>query len=1199
MRTKQHLKSAIRLLAVTMLFLSFSLTLSAQAIKFNFNKIPLKNVLPQIEQKTDFKFVYSSALKGINEKVSLQYELTSPQDIGKMLDLLFNGKDIYYQIKESTIVLIPGSQKQKVQENTAPIAKLQAVVSGTVVDESGVTMPGVFITNKTTKKNATSDINGKYSITANEGDVLTFSFIGMKEGSTVVGKNSVINIAMQEDAIALGNVVVTGYQSISKERSAGSYDIIKGDDIAVKSLNTNSVIDGLEGLTTGLSISHNEGADKYLIRGTTSLNSTRSPLFVVDGIPMNEDVVEDMINSNDIESVTVLKDATAASIWGSQAANGVIVITTKRGENNQKVQVAYNGSFTYYGKPDYSYYKLMDSKTFMKNAQELFDIYSEEYSYEDVQTDPYNAMLHSLFVPAVMPHEEIMYQYKEGMISQSERDQKLNYLIGLNGREQYEQYFMSDKLFTQHNVSLRGGSNKHTYFLSMTYKGDQGTKQDWTDKISVNAYQDFKITDWLKWDMTVNFSLGNKNSKLLPWDGADMTLEEYESQMNYGTGAIYSDVPYNIFRDANGWVDQAPMVISSKVRSQAEEATEIGLGFYPVEDFNNSISKNMTSNIRVNTGLTVNLLKGLRYEGRFQYSRINNKLETFRSGDSYYVREERVMTYDPQTDKLRLPSTGGHYSLSNSVASDWTLRNQLMYDSSFNDDKHQITALAGTEIRSYLNTAYNNSLRGYNMQTMLNEYYNIDALIEGISPTLFSGDVSVRTDIYSQSELKKKYFSLYANAAYTYNHKYTLNASIRMDQSNLFGSDPSTQYKPIWSVGAAWRIAEEDFMQNVNAINDLTIRASYGFAGNSPLPGTGGKYDLLEAVSSSSYETPGYNVMTPANDLLTWEKTRTVNVGFDIRMLSNRIALSFDYYDKYTKDLIGIMNLNPTTGWLSTTGNLGEMSNKGFELSLTTNNIRSRNFNWNTILTLSHNKNNIEKLDVETPIDKASDLLGASYVEGYPMGAMFSYRYAGLDENGRPQAFNKDGEIVTETDLRTLTKDDVVYSGTTIPKFYGGLTNILTYKNFELSFLFVYNFGHKMRKDGIVYADRLSRNLPMEYDNRWREPGDEEFTDIPRYMETGDYYLNQSVYYSADTRVLDASYIKLRDLSLSYTLPGKVCKKIGTESIKLTAQFGNLFLIPFNDQGIDPEAYSLRGGTYLSRGEKFGPSYSFGININF
>ena len=1160
------------------------------------NHIPLPSALATVEQQSGYYKINYSYDQLVKYKVSVNIQ---KQDVPHAVQTLLSKTPFKAEVTGRYIHVLPN--KRAAQQKAQPIRQQtvpKGMARGRIIDNSGEPLIGASVLNLNTNNVTITDANGNFELSGvHDNDMLVCSYIGM-EPVKVKQSNHPIEVIMRSGNNSLGDVVVTGYQTISRERSAGSFGTVKGEDVANKMLTTNSILDGLEGMTTGLSVNHGTGADRYVIRGITSLNSTRSPLYVVDGVPLDESLVEDMLSSNDIQNVTVLKDATAASIWGSQAANGVVVITTKHGQRNQKMKITYNGSITSYGKPDYSYYKLMDGNTFMKNAQEMFDEYSDIYTYDKALSlrdgADYNSC-YSRYLPVVWRHEVPMYEYKAGNITKEERDAQLSYLAGLDGRSQYEKYFMSNKFYTQHNVSLTGGNDKHTYYLSLNYKGDKGNNKEWTDKININAYQDFQLTKWLKWDLTVNATFGNKSAKLSPF----INGENVSDQFNTSSSATYYNVPYNIFRDANGWVDQSTMVLSSKARQEGEVASGVDLSFYPVEDFNASSSKTINTDVRVNTGLTVNLLKGLKYEGRFQYSRIHSKTEDFRSSNSYIVREERAQTFNTETGKFRVPETGGHFALNNSSIIDWTLRNQLSYDADFNDGKHQITAMAGTELRSYKNTAFKNMLRGYDMQTMIAQSYDIYALRDFLSDIPMGGEAIVRSSYFSQSEAAKKYFSLYANAAYTYDYKYTINASMRMDQSNLFGSDPSNQYKPIWSVGAAWKMSDEKFMKNLTWIDDLKLRVSYGFAGNSPKPGMGGKYDILSATSSRFFTTPGYNIETPANDKLTWEKTSTINLGFDARLLRNRLSISLDYYSKYTKDLIGTMNLNPTTGWLSTTGNLGEMSNRGLELSINSVNILTKDFQWRTTFTFSTNKNKIEKLDVEEPITLAGDLINASYVEGYPVGALFSYRYAGLNNEGNPQAYDENGNIVSGYDAQDLSKDALVYSGTTVPKYYGALTNTLNYKNFELSFMFAYNFGNKMRKDSQCFYGRVGTNLLQETDKRWRQPGDEEFTDVPRYTAQFDSGMATELFTKADSRVLDASYIRMRNLSLSYQLPYQLCRKLHLEGVKLTGQIGNLFLIAFNHEGIDPEAYYYGSGNYNSRQEKFGPSYSFGINVNF
>lgn len=1140
-------------------------------IKLVFQKEPLSEAFKKIEKTSGYKiiFVYDdvkdyTATCDINTTSAVS---AIKQVIGKA-PLTYTEKN-----KFITISLV--------KENT------ERIINGYVKDITGEPLAGASVIMPEINKGVVTDINGMFQLTVtNNITFLKVTYVGMKPQTVKLNKNLKYDIVLEEDVFMVSDVVVTGYQTISKERSAGAYDIVKGENLNTKSKLSGSVLKGLEGLATGISINQSSALDPYIIRGVNSINSERSPLFVVDGIATPASVIENMINSNDISNITVLKDATAASIWGSQAGNGVIVITTKKGERNKKVQVSYDGSYTYQGKPDYSYNKLMNSADFMRTAQELFDEYSDFYTWEKAKT---SADVSSF--PVVFPHEDVMYRYKAGEISATQRDQMLQALIDQDGRGQYEEYLMSDRMFTQHNLSFRGGSNKHSYFLSFGYKGDQGISRDWSDNYTVNTRQDFELSKWLKWDVIVNASIGKTKAKFL----------DYDNTNDYNGILLYNNFPYNTFRNADGsWVDQTSYYMMPQNKQELESVLGVDLTYNPVTDFNRATDLTTSTNLRLNTGITINLLKGLKYEGRVQYRTYNSKNEVYIPQENYRIREEQYLSVSTEEEELNVlvPKTGGHLKLSNSYSTDWTVRNQLTLDRVSDSGDHQVTGLLGTEIRSRKNTRYESFVRGYNKQTMKYAQYDIYKLNDRIYSPLIGYGHTLDTDYYYESESIYKYFSLYANGGYTYLNKYTVNASIRMDQSNLFGSDPSTQYKPIWAVGAAWKLSEEDFMQNQTAINSLTIRGSYGLAGNSPDPGRGGKYDILRALSGSTlYENPGYSIQTPSNNKLTWEKTRTINAGIDIRCLSNRLDLSLDVYDKQTTDLIGQMYLNPVSGWPTTIGNLGDMHNYGAEIMLSTHNIKTRNFNWTSNLTLSFNKNKIEKLIQSSTLTPLMMTGLTVDMEGYPVGALFTYRYAGLDENGYPMIYDKDGNTLKGSEANNATADDLKYSGTIYPKWYGGFTNNFSYKNWDLSFMFVFNFGNHLLTDYARYGfvGRPSTNFHQDFDKRWRKPGDENITDVPRYSVESTKGANFSAYRYADTHIQSAAYVKLRDLSLGYSIPVSACRKIGVSSAKISAQVGNLFYIAANDKGIDPECYDFLSG----RENKYGPTYAVGLNINF
>lgn len=1061
---------------------------------------------------------------------------------------------------------------------------------GFVADEQGDALIGATVRVPGSDTGAVTDTEGSFSLTLPASATkVEVSFVGMQTQTVSVKGRNELRVVLLADDNVLSDVVVTGYQTISRERSAGSYGIIKGETISDKVGLTGDILQSMEGMTAGLGVNLSDGADAFTVRGITSINSSRSPLFVVDGVPLERSQVEALVGGNDIASITVLKDAMAASIWGSQAANGVVVITTKSGTRGSRLSLSYDGSFAFTGKPDYDYQHKMSNAMFLKNAQEMFDQYSDTFTYDKVQTSVAGLVTNN---PVIMPHERIMYRYKNGELSAAERDAAFSALLAADGRKDYEHHFMSDKLMTRHTISLSGGSDRQDFYLSLGYVGKQGTARDWGNAVTINAKQNFSLAKWLKWDVTVNASYGDESAHLSPWNS------EFAEDKIYSCSTSYTDLPYAVFNDAAGAVDWSVYTLSAEKRRQVEALTGMEMSFYPIDDYLSTSSKTTSTNLRLGTGLTVDLFKGLRYEGRVQYSRFHSKTEDFYPGTMWKLREERLCATPATTLKCPLPSAGGNFMLDNGLVTDWTVRNQLSYNNEFGGGRHMVTALFGTEVREYKNTVFSNFLRGYDMHTM--QYTAFDEYnLSRVMGAVLGGSVNnFYNRHYSQTEAKRRYFSLYANAAYTFLGRYTLNASMRMDQSNLFGSDPDNQYKPIWAVGGAWKMKEEKFLHDVSWLNALTLRATFGFAGNSPQPGQGGSYDILQSTSSSFFETNGYSLLTPANDKIIWEKTRTWNIGLDASALSHRLTLSVDYYDKRTTDLIGTLMLNPTSGWLSTTGNLGTMTNRGFELTLNSHNIKGRDFNWHTTLTFSHNANNIERLDVATPYTAKTLVFQSVNMEGYPAGALFSYRYAGLNAKGEPQAYDKAGNIVAGNTSFNLGKDDVVYSGTVVPKIYGGLTNRLTYKAWELSFLLVYNLGNKMRRDcePLEYG-RPVANLLTDFDRRWRTPGDELTTDIPAWTPQKNSAANYDLFYRSDRNILDASYIKLRDLSLSYRLPSPLCRRLHLSGARIMAQAGNLFYWAANNAGIDPEYYRLdaySGG----RTEKPGPTFALGLNIN-
>ncbi|MCK9303917.1 MAG: SusC/RagA family TonB-linked outer membrane protein [Bacteroidales bacterium] len=1165
------------LLSVWMMCLSISV--QAQTITLKQTDVPLETVLKLITSQTGYKFVYAESVIDTKQKVSVNIKSS---DINAVLNAVFKGTKITFTIAEKQVAL---SLRKEAVPTQAP-AGLR-IISGTVTENGGSPLIGALVSVEGTSIGTYTGISGEYCLNVKDDPQinLTYRYMGMESHTEPIGSRSRIDVSLVADNVTLDQVVVTGYQTISKERSAGSYAIVGGAKIQDKAISRGSILESLEGTLAGLNVNLGAEGDKFLIRGITSINSNRTPLFIVDGVSIPSEMIERTLSGNDINNVTVLKDATAASIWGAQAANGVVVITTKSGSRNEKTEVTYNGSFSFRGMPDYSYNDMMSSSMFIKNVSEEFD----PVGY------PWESMTTGVVDYAVLPHEIPLYRHYLGEISKAECDAELNRLSGLDGRKEYEKYFMSNSWLTNHSVSLSGGSNNQTFYVSLGYQGQQGNSKEHTNEYRINARENINITKWLNLDLTLNASYGTDKSN----------LNQFTIDGNPGATGL-PDLPYVVFYDNDGSeLSLTNYLINESVRTPAQSLSGINLDYYPVTDFNNTTRESVSSNIRANAGLTIKIIKGLKYEGRFSYYTSSGKSETYTPSESYNVRLDRVYATS-QDGTTYLPSSGGYFRGSDSYEDSYTVRNQFSYDNSFKEGLHQVTALLGQEINQRKSGNNSSTMRGYDKQTMRSIFYDdyfID--VEGVpDPVLMkigSGRNFFDHQRYNQGETTYRFVSFYANAAYTYNNRYSLNASIRVDQSNLFGSDPSIQFKPIWSVGGVWNIRREKFMENSSWINDLQIRTSYGFAGNSPSPGQGGPYNIINATSDPTYSEfgLGYVISTPANNKLTWEKTRTWNLGASFSLFRNKLSGSLDLYNKKTTDLLASSPVNPSTGYTSVFQNIGIMTNKGIEISLNNRNFSLRDFVWDTGLNLSYNVNKIVEMYFPAPASPAG-YVSKVYVEGLPAQTLFAYRWAGLDPaDGAARVYDSQGNIVRNSD----DIDDISaieYMGTTVPPWSGSLTNIFRYKNFELSFMFVANLGHKMRNDTYYQSDhRFTSNIHNDFDKRWRQPGDEQYTNIPSFYKMADANERDGggqFYGSSDINILDASYVKLRDLSVSYYLPRNVCQEINTRSIKVRVQASNLLTMGFNKEGIDPEAFSLRGG---ARYDRYKPSISASLLIEF
>lgn len=1157
----------------------------AQGLTLNVKNAPLEKVFSEIEKQSGFSFIYEK--KQLTRAVPVTLSVQNSR-LDEVLSLLFRGQPLGYSISSKFIVISAKSTEEKVAN--VPVID----VRGRLVNEKDEPVAGASVVVKGSKRGVSTDENGEFTFTGIPDDaVLVLSGANIETMETGIDGKINLVIHVRSKVLLSGDVLVqvnTGYQQLSRERSAGSF--AKPNDEIFKDRSTSqNVIQRLDGLIPGLTINNAPGATPVLIRGVTSINGNRAPLYVVDGMPVN-DITS--INPQDIADITVLKDAIAASIWGARASNGVIVIVTKKGTSNNRVSIQYNAYYNSLGKPDISYFPVLNSAQFIQAARDVFD----------PVLNPYNTV--SGYVNSgstgVPPHEMILYNQRRGLITAAQANASLDSLAGIDNRDQIRKYWYRNASLMNHTVSVRGGGAVHSFYGSLSFTDTRSSKPgDENRAYKVNVRQDFNFSKRLQLFLITD--LTNTVTRAGRAVAPDARFLPYQLFVNEATGQSLS-MPYMKY-------------LSDSLRNAYQARSRISLDYNPIDEMNYGYTKGDAFFARATSGITVRLLDGLRYEGTFGYIRGSNTTTTYDDAKSYLVRAEAVQfTVAPTTASTPvyyLPAKGGRYSVSNALDRFWTVRNQLVYDKAWNNRMHQLTVLAGQEAQQQLSVSSKSTVRGYNetLQTYAANL-NWDTLTKGLAGIVWpsSGTRStLSNDNFTKTEQQTNLSSYYANAAYTFHRKYTINGSWRADKSNLFGLDKSAQNRPVWAAGLKWLISDEQFLQPAKWLNHLSMRGTYGLTGNAPAPGTAASFNILSAVTGSAYPGgTGLGISAPANKKLTWESTETFNLGIDFAVLGNRLTGSIDLYRKNTDNLIGLLQTNGFTGYASITGNYGSMRNSGIELSLSSLNIESKTFGWRTLLTMAYNKNKLTELNLFSPITTGSGLVAANTVVDYPVFGIFAYNFAGLDTLGDPLVY-LNNKTVTKA-ISATKPEDIVFMGTFQPVWSGGLTNMFDYKGFGLDASIIYNLGHVMRRDvNVAYnGGRLvqsqgffSSPVPnAEFNDRWRQKGDEVFTNIPSYVSSTSISTsrrNVAYYTKGNINVVSASYIKLRDITLSYSVPSSLLRRIRTEEVRLRVQLSNLMLWKANHYGIDPEFQDASAGTRSILANQH--SFTVGINVKF
>lgn len=1079
--------------------------------------------------------------------------------------------------------------------------------SGRVTDTDGAPVIGAgLVCIEKNTAGTTTDLDGNFSITLPAGaKTVKFSSVGMKElvYQLIPGRTENVRIIMEWENTELDQVVVTGYAQTSVKRITGSVAVLNSEKFEAKAI---SSVDALmQGEVAGVSIKSLSGQPgtqaKITIRGSNNITGSSAPLWVVDGVPLQSEspvlsseqlatggfdniFVNGIgnINPNDIESITILKDAAAAAIYGSRAANGVIVVTTKKGEAG-KMRISYNNTFSWSFKPERSL-NLMNS--------------SEKLSWEDELWNEFSAAKYAASLTdntVIYPVVGIVGQIRAGLgdfaSMKGDKAAQDKYIESLRNVDTNWYNLLFRNSFSQgHHLSLSGGSGKSTYYVALGLNDEDGMliHNDYR-RYNVNAKMTLTPTDWARIDV-------------------GMEAARQESKMPYSTVdpfyyAFFSN-PYERAYNADGsYAADNTWFTLGYYNGRGAEQVMPKNGFNIIRELDSNYSKTANTNGTFRAQTDFRIIEPLHFVGLVSYSYSNNSTNKVIDKYSYSAFRDRLGSDDRSQTNLY-----GNISQNRTNRNSYVARGHFSFNKTF-AETHTVNLLAGAE------------LRGSGSNTIFTKRYNYDPKTGTTSLPQISGPqdewLSEVEKLNGEYFSKTRYASFYASADYYLGKSIVLNASFRTDGSSNFGSNK--QFNPTWSAGAAWHIGEEAWMKKaLPALSHATLRAAYGFTGD---VNTSTSHLLVIQYLQQQYRYFGdetFNLGTipsAPNPDLGWEKTQDAKAGLDFGLWKDRLTLNTEYYYRLSTDVVTSSPVQSTTGFTHVYFNAADIMNSGIELTLNGKIIQTKDWGLSAAVNFAYNYNKVLKYN---PVSKSGITSKDRYVEGYPTGAIFSGKYAGIASDTGLYQFElrPDATISTATDLNK--PDNYRYFlGTTIAPYTGGFNLSASWRQLRLSISGVYSFGCKTYENfrypasysnashsGVStetvqsqFSDLYGNHLNVEKDrtNRWTAT----HTTGVKYPRIYDYFdgkYNFASYNPMDSSIIDAvylknnSYLRIKSIILTYSLPGAAVKKMRMRGLSFNVSLNNFFTFTKYD-GMDPE---IPGATYPTT-----RSVSAGMNIDF
>jgi TonB-linked SusC/RagA family outer membrane protein len=1180
-REKIFLAMKLTMILLTAACMSAAAKGHTQGVNLNMKNAPLDKVFTAIEKQTGFYFTYTRELLQGSKNVDVAVTNASIKDV---MDICVKNQPVTYEILDKAVVIRKRGAKlteETIGQNTPSTNDYVPPIDvrGRVVDETGKPVV-VTVTVKGTKKGTTTNDNGEFELKGVDGNaVLVISGVGIEPFEwSVNGISDLGTLNAKIKTVAEQEVQIqTGYQRINRERFVGSYSQLDSENFHRRA--GMGIIERLDGTVPGV-LFNKKGATELspiIIRGMSTLgiqSTSTDPLIVIDNFPIYGQFNISNINPNDVESITVLKDAAAASIWGTRAGNGVIVITTKKGRYNQRFQLDFSSNLTIEEKPNLSYFKQISSSDYIAYEQYQFN----KGAYDGPLSNTINW-------PSVTPVIEILNQKRAGLLTAAQAEAQIDVLRNYDLRDQLNRYVYREAVRQQHFLGFSGGTNLLAYQFSMGYNRSldnvQGNKPN--DQFTINTNTTFRPVRNLEIVTGIDFSLLKNKSTNLP------ALFRY---------------PYERLADENG----NPLVVASGIRSAYIDT--VGGGnlldwhYRPLDEIRLADQTSTGQFIRMNVGVGYQFTSWLKANVSYQYQTSAVHSRQYQSLQTYYTRDliNQFTNFGQPVSNtnLRYPvPLGGILDLGDNFAKDYNLRGSLNIARSFGS-KHQLTALVGGEVfdskggygsaqRIYGYDDVNGTSRG-NMDylTQYSRFYNLAG-----SPSLIPNPSG-----YIEGTINR-FVSLFANAGYTYKNRYNLYASARRDGANVFGVETNNKWKPLWSAGASWDVSKEKFY-TLSWLPYLKLRGSYGYTGNSNNNLSG-----IFVISSSRLFDPlnGYPTSFPGrapNANLKWEEVRIVNLGIDFRLLNDRVNGSFEVYGKKSTDVISNAPKPPASGVTTFVENYGNLKTNGYDLTLNSRNIQGI-IEWTTNYGWSHAKTVVTRLYSNFGY-LASDFTsyGLNPIQGQIIYGLNSYKWGGLDPlTGDPLGYYEGQVSKIYNYIFNDSVKNQIFHGSALPLSSGFIRNNFTYRGVTLSFNITGRFQYFFREPAGLLSP-ITGSLSVDYYQRWQKPGDEAITHVPSNYYPIPYAVSQrdQFYRFAEIQVKKADNIRLQDVSVSYQWNNKGYRQIPFKGGRVFIYANNFNWIIWRSEKSDwdPDFAGGNGNGIAAPNSK---TWTAGITLNF